>query len=113
MTASGRFLPVVTVREFSSSARCYADSTGRVRPDVAVRTKPLPTYCAANLNKAGPDCRDRQQSAVAARMAPDNDPAYRHDLEGPDDMAAHARSVLTSTGLSVPIGGGWLLLGTW
>lgn len=37
----------------------------------------------------------------------------RHDLEGPDDMAAHARSVLTSTGLSVPIGGGGLLLGSW
>ncbi|MGB6056206.1 MAG: YjbQ family protein, partial [Burkholderiaceae bacterium] len=36
-----------------------------------------------------------------------------HDLEGPDDMAAHARSVLSDTGLTVPIGAGRLLLGTW
>jgi secondary thiamine-phosphate synthase enzyme len=39
--------------------------------------------------------------------------AIRHDLEGPDDMAAHARSVLTDTGLTIPVGDGRLLLGTW
>ena len=38
---------------------------------------------------------------------------YRHDTEGPDDMAAHARSMLTGAGLTVPVGGGRLLLGTW
>ena len=38
---------------------------------------------------------------------------YRHDAEGPDDMAAHARSVLTGAGLTVPVGAGRLLLGTW
>jgi len=48
-----------------------------------------------------------------ARLAPDDDPAYRHDTEGPDDMAAHARSVLTSNSVSIPIDGGRLLLGTW
>jgi secondary thiamine-phosphate synthase enzyme len=47
------------------------------------------------------------------RLAPDGDPAYRHDTEGADDMPAHARSVLTDTGLTVPVGGGRLLLGTW
>ncbi|MDP3539608.1 MAG: secondary thiamine-phosphate synthase enzyme YjbQ [Azonexus sp.] len=47
------------------------------------------------------------------RWAPDGDPAYRHDMEGNDDMAAHGRSLLTGTSLSIPFGGGQLLLGTW
>ena len=32
-----------------------------------------------------------------ARLVADGDPAYLHDQEGPDDMAAHIRSVLTQT----------------
>jgi secondary thiamine-phosphate synthase enzyme len=48
-----------------------------------------------------------------ARLAPDADPAYRHDAEGPDDMAAHARSVLTSNSLTIPVVDGGLALGTW
>lgn len=47
------------------------------------------------------------------RWAPDGDPAYRHDMEGSDDMAAHGRALLTGTSLSIPFGGGQLLLGTW
>lgn len=47
------------------------------------------------------------------RWAPDGDPDYRHDLEGDDDMAAHARSLLTGVALTVPFAGGRLLLGTW
>ena len=47
------------------------------------------------------------------RWAPDGDPAYRHDLEGDDDMAAHARSLLTGVSLTVPFAAGRLLLGTW
>jgi secondary thiamine-phosphate synthase enzyme len=43
----------------------------------------------------------------------DGDGAFRHDLEGPDDMAAHIRSVLTQTELSVPVQSGRLALGTW
>jgi secondary thiamine-phosphate synthase enzyme len=61
---------------------------------------------------ADPDVR-RDLETIISRLAPDGDPRYRHDLEGPDDMAAHARSVLTDTALSIPVGGGRLLLGTW
>ncbi|MEJ2173652.1 MAG: secondary thiamine-phosphate synthase enzyme YjbQ [bacterium] len=50
---------------------------------------------------------------LLARLAPDGDPAYRHDTEGPDDMAAHARSVLTSNALTIPVAEGRLALGTW
>ena len=50
---------------------------------------------------------------LAKRWVPDGDSDYRHDAEGDDDMAAHARSVLSGTSISVPIGNGELLLGTW
>ena len=48
-----------------------------------------------------------------ARLVKDGDPAYLHDQEGPDDMAAHIRSVLTQTEITLPISAGRLALGTW
>ncbi len=50
---------------------------------------------------------------ILARLAPDGDPAYAHDDEGPDDMAAHARAVLTTSSLQIPVADGRLALGTW
>ena len=47
------------------------------------------------------------------RIAPDGTSDYEHDTEGPDDMPAHIRSVLTSASISVPIVDGKLGLGTW
>ena len=71
------------------------------------------TSCSLTITEnADADVR-RDLETIMARLAPDGDPHYRHDLEGPDDMSAHARSVLTDTGLTVPVGGGRLLLGTW
>ena len=48
-----------------------------------------------------------------ARVVPDGDPMFRHDAEGPDDMPAHIRSILSGVSLTVPVGGGRLRLGTW
>lgn len=48
-----------------------------------------------------------------ARIVPDGDPIFRHDAEGPDDMPAHVRSILTGVSLNVPVHDGKLLLGTW
>ncbi|CAA6813555.1 MAG: Uncharacterized protein sll1880 (YjbQ family) [uncultured Thiotrichaceae bacterium] len=48
-----------------------------------------------------------------ARLAPDADPEYRHTLEGPDDMSAHVRNILTQTELQIPITHGRSGLGTW
>ena len=39
--------------------------------------------------------------------------AWEHDAEGPDDMPAHARSAMTKTSETIPVGSGRLLLGTW
>ncbi len=48
-----------------------------------------------------------------SRLVPENDPIYRHTLEGPDDMPAHVRAALTQTQLSIPVVDGQLALGTW
>jgi secondary thiamine-phosphate synthase enzyme len=47
------------------------------------------------------------------RLAPDGDPAWSHSMEGPDDMPAHIRSVLTCSELTLPVRGNQLALGTW
>jgi secondary thiamine-phosphate synthase enzyme len=48
-----------------------------------------------------------------SRLVPDGDRHFAHTLEGPDDMAAHIRSILTRTDLSFPITDGHPALGTW
>jgi secondary thiamine-phosphate synthase enzyme len=55
----------------------------------------------------------RDLERVLARLAPDGDPAFEHDAEGPDDMPAHVRSMLTAVELSIPVTAGRLALGTW
>jgi secondary thiamine-phosphate synthase enzyme len=55
--------------------------------------------------------RDLEQ--FAARLVPDGDPAFSHDSEGPDDMPAHVRSILTLTSLTIPVEKGRCDLGTW
>jgi secondary thiamine-phosphate synthase enzyme len=46
------------------------------------------------------------------RLAPE-DAGWRHDTEGPDDMPAHVKAMLTTTSLQIPIMQGELMLGTW
>ncbi|WP_428262056.1 secondary thiamine-phosphate synthase enzyme YjbQ [Haliangium sp.] len=48
-----------------------------------------------------------------ARLVPDGEALFAHTAEGPDDMPAHVRSVLTQTSLSIPVREGRLALGTW
>ena len=48
-----------------------------------------------------------------SRIAPDGDRHYQHAAEGPDDMPAHIRSVLTQTTLSLPVIDRRCALGTW
>lgn len=46
-------------------------------------------------------------------LAPDGSAQYTHTLEGADDMPAHIKSCLMGSSVTVPIGDGRLLLGTW
>lgn len=47
------------------------------------------------------------------RLVPEGTPWFRHTTEGPDDMPAHIRTVLSSASLSIPVRGGAPALGTW
>lgn len=48
-----------------------------------------------------------------AKLVKDGDSAYTHKTEGPDDMAAHIRTILTQSSLSIPIHKGKCDLGLW
>ena len=61
---------------------------------------------------ADPDVR-RDLETFFRDLAPDGDPRFSHDAEGPDDMPAHIRAALTQTTLSIPFSNGRLMLGTW
>ncbi|MBA1147235.1 YjbQ family protein [Ectothiorhodospiraceae bacterium WFHF3C12] len=55
----------------------------------------------------------RDLDRFMARLVPDGDTLFEHDAEGPDDMPAHVRSVLTQTALTIPVTDGRPALGTW
>lgn len=46
-------------------------------------------------------------------LVPDGSPLFQHVDEGPDDMPAHVRSILTKMDLTIPVTAGQLALGTW
>ncbi len=71
------------------------------------------TSCSLLLGEnADPTVRDDLERWFA-RAVPDGDAMFQHEAEGPDDMPAHVRSILTGVSLSVPVHGGRLMLGTW
>jgi secondary thiamine-phosphate synthase enzyme len=55
----------------------------------------------------------RDLERFMAKLVPDGDALFRHVDEGPDDMPAHVRSVLTQTSITFPVSGGSIPLGTW
>ena len=61
---------------------------------------------------ADPDVRIDLENFMQ-HMVKDGDDLFIHTAEGPDDMPAHIRSVLTSSSLTIPIANGRCLLGTW
>jgi secondary thiamine-phosphate synthase enzyme len=61
---------------------------------------------------ADPDVR-KDLERFFADLVPDGDARFLHRDEGPDDMPAHVRSILTCSSLSIPVDNGQLGLGTW
>ncbi|HBI58581.1 MAG: secondary thiamine-phosphate synthase enzyme YjbQ [Duncaniella sp.] len=71
------------------------------------------TSAALALNEnADPDVR-HDLNSIFDRLVPENAPYYIHTFEGPDDMPAHAKSVIVGASLTIPITDGHLNLGTW
>ena len=55
----------------------------------------------------------RDMETFMSELAPDGSRMFEHDAEGPDDMPAHVRSVLTGASLNIPVADGQCDLGTW
>jgi secondary thiamine-phosphate synthase enzyme len=71
------------------------------------------TSCSVIITENADPTVRRDLETLAQRWAPDGDQAYRHDTEGADDMAAHARSLLGGVSVTIPVAASQLLLGTW
>ncbi len=71
------------------------------------------TSCSLLISENADPAVGRDLERWFARAIPDGDPLFEHAAEGPDDMPAHIRSVLTGVTLGVPVQRGQLLLGTW
>ncbi|MCC9622489.1 secondary thiamine-phosphate synthase enzyme YjbQ [Thalassospira sp. MA62] len=61
---------------------------------------------------ADPDVR-LDLETFFGQLVQENPSLYRHTCEGPDDMPAHIKSALTDVSLTIPVAGGYALLGTW
>ena len=61
---------------------------------------------------ADPDVRDDLERFMS-RLVPDGDALFTHTAEGPDDMPAHVRNILTHSDLTLPVTDGRCSLGTW
>ncbi len=55
----------------------------------------------------------RDLESFMSKQVPDGDPMFTHTAEGPDDMPAHVRSILTQSDLNLPVSNGQCALGTW
>ena len=105
----------------STKGRGFVDVTGQVREWVrhcGVTTGLLTVFIrhtSASLliqENADSDVL-RDMETFFRGLVIDGDHRFLHVLEGPDDMAAHLRSALTQTQLSIPVMGGNPALGTW
>lgn len=72
------------------------------------------TSCSLTIQEnADPDVQADLQDAMAGLAPHGGRERYRHHAEGPDDMAAHVRTVLSGVHLAIPIREGCPMLGTW
>ncbi len=71
------------------------------------------TSASLTINEnADPTVRQDFESYFS-RYVPENEPYYKHTLEGSDDMPAHLKSSILGCSLNIPVSGDRLALGTW
>jgi secondary thiamine-phosphate synthase enzyme len=106
---------------FTTSARSTTNITAQVQQLVAESGIEIGTchvfvkHTSASLmlcENADPDVR-RDLETYMQHIVPDGDPMFLHQDEGPDDMSAHIRTVLTNPDLTMPVSQGRCDLGIW
>ena len=107
--------------QFSNSGRGTMNITREVQQVVTESSIQVGTchvfvqHTSASLmlcENADPDVR-RDLETFMRHIVPDGDPMFLHQDEGPDDMSAHIRTVLTNPDLTVPVSNGQCALGIW
>ena len=100
-------------RGFHKIDRIITESLGQLPEKGLLNIFVKHTSAALTINEnADPDVLT-DLNTLLNRIAPENDPQYRHILEGSDDMPAHFKSIVLGSSLSVPVTNGKLNLGTW
>jgi len=113
--------PLISTIKISTPGRGFRDISGELQE--IMRQSGVKTgichvflrHTSASLlitENADPDVLRDLENFISA-LAPDGNPAYFHSMEGPDDMPAHIRSVLTCSEMTLPIRDGQLAMGTW
>lgn len=109
-----------TVLSVDTPGRGFTDITEAVRrfvAEIGAGDGEVSLFCrhtSASLaiqENADPDVRVDLLTALD-RLAPE-DAGWVHDMEGPDDMPAHVKAMLTGIHLAIPVVEGRLALGTW
>lgn len=106
---------------FTTSGRSTTNITDKVQNIVAQSGINIGTchvfvqHTSASLmlcENADPDVQ-RDMETYMQHIVPDGDPMFLHQDEGPDDMSAHIRTVLTNPDLTMPVSSGRCDLGIW
>jgi secondary thiamine-phosphate synthase enzyme len=96
--------------DFSAQARSFIAESGIASGLMTLFVRHTSASLTIQEN-ADPDVL-KDLLTVLGRLAPRNG-GWIHDAEGPDDMPAHIRTMLTATSLQVPVIDNRLSLGTW
>ena len=98
------------LHDCTDAVRRWVDGTGFEAGLLTIFIRHTSASLLIQENAAPAARRDLER--YFARIAPESR-EYEHDDEGPDDMPAHLRAVLTGVNLSIPVQRGRMLLGTW
>jgi len=96
--------------DISADAKAFIEDAGAKQGTLLIYLR----HTSASLTIQENADADVQTDLLSAldRLAPEDAP-WVHDVEGPDDMPAHVKAMLTGVSLHVPVSDGKLALGTW
>lgn len=97
--------------EITDMVQSWIAQTGLSRGQLTVFVRHTSASLTIQEN-ADPDVR-LDLETFFAQLVQENPSLYRHTCEGPDDMPAHIKSTLTDVSLTIPVGDGRAMLGTW
>ena len=108
----------ITIRTTGPGTYEFTDQVAAATEESGIRDGITNVFCRHTscslviMENADPSAR-RDLEAYLDRLVPEQDPAYTHTLEGPDDMPSHIKMALTRTSEVIPFSECRLQLGTW